>query len=1313
MASVDDMEEAMPQTRYLNRPKSSGRSLDDGFKFSQAQRREIDFVGPRRRAGRDAALDTAPRASSASNRPELPSTREMNIEPKTGERFQEQGALQPRTAATQSKMDDNKNLNTSETAIDELAQLEPLDSVASKSPPSTSLGVPNVFSNTPLPTMPDTPLEPQSTSSETCNSSVHKPVMVGHDSVDQPLKTTMTLEPIPEVDGEDENSIDLSHIPTSRRQDVSMSGEQTAGKRLPIAGLTIEHTPAQTFAARNEPNCPLNPLAEGRPSSNAKPPSQGTKRMNDSGTARTHAPIHPGRDRFRVSKQSSSRQQSVPLPRRRNQPSGWSKKEQQDQFPSPEEVLQFLKFAVANESAQIIKAQRAQYEEENDEDRERHRLELQEALSRLTRVSTERDDLDARIKDHQAELQEAHKALEAFERAKKEIEAQAAAKTRDLAAQKQSIADLQKQIGAARKKGNMAAMLEASCHPLQNGIDAIRSQLEALQKEHQSKQDASGILKGVKQIKTSANQLPRVLTKARTSLDQLTERIGSCIEVSGQETLEFKESISSLKEYFSTEIKAAREELSSQQELQEQCTELRKENATLTERITGLQQKAADAKRQMEASSSSDTTLQQTVQERQRLRELEASQTRLQADLDAVRSELQLKQGDLESRSKSEKELQGRIVDLEKQASLSSNEKLKMEYEKKLNDERAQFSRDSKSVAAQQRAHYENRLREAEEEIKRFEEEFNKVSGPNSTVKRQEDEIRELSRQLRAQETKKMSLKGEQSASSVELATLRSQAEEHENELQKSHEKALAAERGRQEIQSELEKTKEALEKATTSTPCFEDFERLEELERQVLEAAETERSLLKQLKDADDNAKNFVERGIAEGKDVWTMEHYEVEQEWKGSKARYETEQEHLQVELYLHHDRNRYLEKENKKLRQQIEENKDRETAHRTNKETVPRQSPRERDESPAVGTPSPTSKSVGTGRMRKAADRSTNSIVNVHQSLVTLAPSTLPQSPRQVNFQSTPKPRFFDQEQEVLVPRTAASTFVHGAANNDFFEQNGTQVVPATLPNWTANENESIETAGVFSQAAAVNVGYSQAGERLHSSHSAFEDFYTESSNKEVSLIDKAPEPHTPRVGKSVAFQEGRPRSRANTGRRLSQMASSDGQRTPLASKSRLAANQQSPSVDREDENDSTPDFMKPSQTIAKTYASHATLGTQSSRPSKRPVSQTSTDNVIRKKPKLVDVISLDSQDTEESQTKRPARSLSQSTHVSESQSQSQSRSQPTSQVVVATPKSRMKSSHGRASMTGPPQSVMNRRRKSASSQMTDRFTQETSR
>ncbi|KAK8152621.1 hypothetical protein IWX90DRAFT_84892 [Phyllosticta citrichinensis] len=685
MALVDDMEEAMPQTRYVNRPKSSGKSLDEGFKFSQAQRREIDLVGTRRRAGRDAALDTAQKANFASNRPgtfalicmslaaadsrlaESASTREMNIEPKTGERSLEQRALQPQTAATQHETDGNTTLNTSETAIDELARLEPLDGVASKSPPSTSLGVPNVFSNTPLPTMPDTPLEPQSTSSETCSSSVHKPVVMGHDSVDQPPKTTMTSEPIPEVDGEYETSINLSHMPTSREQDVSMSDEQTVGKCFPIAGLTGEHASARTFAARNEPNCPLNPLAEERPSSASivKPQSQGTNRMNDSGTARTHNPIHPGRDRFRVSKQTSGRQQSVTLPRRRNQPSGRSKQEPQDQFPSPEEVLQFLRFAVANESAELIDAQRAQYEEKNGEDRERHRLELQEALSRLTRVSTERDDLDARIKDHQAELQEAQKALEAVEKAKKEIEAQAAAKSRALAAQKQSITDLQKQLGAARKKGNMAEMLEASCLPLKDGIDGIRSQLEALQKEHQSKQDESGILKGVKQIKTSAKQLPRVLTKARTSLDQLTERIGSCIDVSGQETLEFKESILSLKEYFSTEIKAAREELSSQQELQEQCTELRKENATLTERISGLQQKAADVKGQLEESSSSDATLQQTVQERQRLRELEASQTRLQADLDAVRSELQLKQGDLESRSKSEKKLQEMIVDLE------------------------------------------------------------------------------------------------------------------------------------------------------------------------------------------------------------------------------------------------------------------------------------------------------------------------------------------------------------------------------------------------------------------------------------------------------------------------------------------------------------------------------------------------------------------------------------------------------------------------------------------------------------------------
>ncbi|KAL2680249.1 hypothetical protein IWX47DRAFT_870430 [Phyllosticta citricarpa] len=590
-------------------------------------------------------------------------------------------------------------------------------------------------------------------------------------------------------------------------------------------------------------------------------------------------------------------------------------------------------------------------------------------------------------------------------------------------------------------------------------------------------------------------------------------------------------------------------------------------------------------------------------------------------------------------------------------------------------------------------------LRELKEKAQHAEGELEESSGPNSVVKRLEDENNELRRQLRTQEFKTRSLRIEQSTSSAELATLRSQAGEHQNELQTYHEKVLTAERGRQEIQSELEKTKDALQKATVSAKGLEEFE---ELEGQILEAAETERALLKQLREADESARDLVERGIAEGEDIWIKKQFEVEQEWRGAKAKFEIEQEQLQVELYMHLDRNRYLEEENKKLRHFL-----------------------------MVGTPSPVSKNSPDRRLRKAADRSTHSIVNVERSHVPMsAPSTLPHSQGQVNSQSAFEldQNFFDESQEVLVPGTDANAFVEDETNDDFYDQTGTQVIPATFPtSYKANQKNTEKTAGVISQAPDEQIGQSQS-DRVTSSHSEFHDFFGESNSKELSLIDKVADPPcTPRVSKTVAFQEGRPRSRANTGVRLSVPLSDS---TPIPIRTRLSGSRYTPSINGEDEDQSTPD--KTSQAIAKTYVSHAaSSGSQSPRPSKRPASQTSTDLATRKKSKTLEIVSLtESQDTQESraQGNSRARPLSQSTHVSETQSQSQSQSQR-----LSTPRSRMKSSHGRnASMTGPSQTVLSRRRRSAScksfqpcevcmltnlsvlslaAQMNDRFSQET--
>ncbi|KAK8244864.1 hypothetical protein HDK77DRAFT_443109 [Phyllosticta capitalensis] len=291
--------------------------------------------------------------------------------------------------------------------------------------------------------------------------------------------------------------------------------------------------------------------------------------------------------------------------------------------------------------------------------------------------------------------------------------------------------------------------------------------------------------------------------------------------------------------------------------------------------------------------------------------------------------------------------------------------------------------------------------------------------------------------------------------------------------------------------------------------------------------------------------------------------------------------------------------------------------------------------------------------------------------------------------------------------MIPRTSNESPDDYEAFNEFIEENGTQVVPPTFPSWTANESE--ETTGMFSQTLD---GPSQLPERASSSHSEFQDLYQQPV-EEVSLVDQARPalPATPRQGRSVMFRDERPRSRANTGRRLSQIGSSDSQGTPLAGKSQ-SDYQRSPSIslnNLSNEGDDSPDFVKtPSQHILKTYGKHnmterggnsrSRPGSQSSTTStKRRASESARETESQKRMREVEVIDV-------SETQFPSQLRPQS----QSQSYSQSRSQASSPAHT-----RMRSSQGRsASMTGPSQSVKNRRRTSGS-QMNERFSQETKR
>ncbi|KAK8234910.1 hypothetical protein IWZ00DRAFT_520527, partial [Phyllosticta capitalensis] len=333
--------------------------------------------------------------------------------------------------------------------------------------------------------------------------------------------------------------------------------------------------------------------------------------------------------------------------------------------------------------------------------------------AQLEGITSERDDLKARIEERHRQLGEKEKAFKDIESAKKKIEAEAAGKDRAISAQKESISKLEKQLGEVKKEGNVASMLEQSCQPLKSGIEGIRSQLEVLLNDKKSNKDTAEILTNVRQIQVSSASLACDFTRTYQSADQFAsryesqpffkwvkadcDRINSTIRASGKEARGSTEAIASLKEFFSTEIGATRQEISSQQELQEQCSGLRQENVGLTERNSRLQERVADIERQLEASSNGEEALQQNVKElkdevarekaaaamsrdeRQRLRELEAGNGRLTSELEQSRSELQLKRDELEAKCKFEKDLQAKIAALQNDGATSGNERSEKE----------------------------------------------------------------------------------------------------------------------------------------------------------------------------------------------------------------------------------------------------------------------------------------------------------------------------------------------------------------------------------------------------------------------------------------------------------------------------------------------------------------------------------------------------------------------------------------------------------------------------------------------------------
>lgn len=615
-----------------------------------------------------------------------------------------------------------------------------------------------------------------------------------------------------------------------------------------------------------------------------------------------------------------------------------------------------------------------------------------------------------------------------------------------------------------------------------------------------------------------------------------------------------------------------------------------------------------------------------------------------------------------------------------------------IQFQKRVDDMRQQFSNQSKEAVKVARAHYANDLHEHKQKAERATAELEKLSGPNSRLKKLEDEKTELNRQLSELEGRNRNLASKESAATAELSTLRSQTEGLQNEAQEANEKAVATEKSRQETQSELDKTKEALREASSSA------QRVEELGEQVRTLAEKEKALRKDLDEADENAANRHARDEVELEDDWAAEVFQVEEELEKSKDKcHEAEAEALKASNEC-----RQLREENKKLRQQLE-------SAQVNGATSsrPQSSAMTQNSTPAM---LPPPKETTRRRARKVADRSAQSVANTEHS------SSLPQSGQATSQETSGSSKgFFDSEEQVMIPRTSNESPDDYEAFNEFIEENGTQVVPPTFPSWTANESE--ETTGMFSQTLD---GPSQLPERASSSHSEFQDLYQQPV-EEVSLVDQARPalPATPRQGRSVMFRDERPRSRANTGRRLSQIGSSDSQGTPLAGKSQ-SDYQRSPSIslnNLSNEGDDSPDFVKtPSQHILKTYGKHnmterggnsrSRPGSQSSTTStKRRASESARETESQKRMREVEVIDLDSQTTD-TQGSRPARTLSQSTHVSETQfpsqlrpqSQSQSYSQSRSQASSPA-HTRMRSSQGRsASMTGPSQSVKNRRRTS---------------